>query len=99
MLAFRVKKLEMANLVAAVAVMLALRLPWPEVAARSAFALLLNLLVYLNPNRGYEWDRSVKAFQDSLFARVTSWANSFDELRGRKLDPYMPRTGSGIRVL
>ncbi len=47
-LAFRVKKLEMANLAAAVAVMLALRLSLADLALRTGYALLLNLLVYLN---------------------------------------------------
>ena len=56
-------------------------------------------LVYLNSDRGYEWDRKVKSFQDNLFSKITSWANTFDELRGLKLDPDMPRTAKGIRVL
>jgi 4-hydroxybenzoate polyprenyltransferase len=47
-LGYRLRRLEMANLVAAVAVMLALRLPWEEVAVRTTFAFGLNLLVYLN---------------------------------------------------
>ncbi len=45
---FRLRRLEMANLVAAVAIMLALRLPAGELWARTAFGALLNLLVYLN---------------------------------------------------
>ncbi len=46
-LAYRLKKLEMANMVAAVAIMLALRLPVRDLAVRTGFALLLNLLAYL----------------------------------------------------
>jgi len=45
---FRLARLEMANLVAAIAIMLALSLPGPELAARVIFGALLNLLVYLN---------------------------------------------------
>jgi 4-hydroxybenzoate polyprenyltransferase len=45
---YRLRKLEMANLAAAVSIAVALRLPWPEVAYRAAFAFLLNALVYLN---------------------------------------------------
>jgi len=45
---FRLARLEMANLVAAVAIMLALHLPGPELVARTLFGVLLNLLVYLN---------------------------------------------------
>jgi lycopene elongase/hydratase (dihydrobisanhydrobacterioruberin-forming) len=46
-LAYRLKKLEMANMVAAVALLLALRLRPADVVVRAAFALGLNLLVYL----------------------------------------------------
>lgn len=45
---YRLRRLEMANLVAAVAIMLALRLSWPELVMRTGFGVLLNLLVYLN---------------------------------------------------
>ena len=45
---YRLRRLEMANLVAAVAIMLALRLPLPELVVRTGFGVLLNLLVYLN---------------------------------------------------
>ena len=45
---YRLRRLEMANLVAAVAIMLALRLPVAELAVRFAFGVLLNLFVYLN---------------------------------------------------
>jgi 4-hydroxybenzoate polyprenyltransferase len=44
---FRLKKLEMANMFAAVAIMLSLRLPWDDVGVRFGFGLLLNLLAYL----------------------------------------------------
>jgi 4-hydroxybenzoate polyprenyltransferase len=46
--AFRVRRLEMANLAGAVSLMLVLRLPWDQVLWRTAFAALLNVLVYLN---------------------------------------------------
>lgn len=45
--AFRLRKLEMANMFAAVAIMLALRLPLAEMAVRVLFGFLLNLLAYL----------------------------------------------------
>jgi len=45
---FRLKKLEMANLAAAVAISLALRLSFLDMALRVAFAFALNVLVYLN---------------------------------------------------
>ncbi|MBL4687708.1 MAG: UbiA prenyltransferase family protein [Nannocystaceae bacterium] len=45
---FRLRRLEMANLVAAVAIMVSLRLPMSELLARTLFGVLLNLLVYLN---------------------------------------------------
>ena len=46
--AFRVRKLEMANLAGAVAIMVVLRLPLPDALYRTLFAALLNVLVYLN---------------------------------------------------
>ena len=46
--AYRLRRLEMANLVAVVALMLALRLPLPEILLRTAFSALLNLFAYLN---------------------------------------------------
>jgi 4-hydroxybenzoate polyprenyltransferase len=46
--AFRVRKLEMANLAGAVAIMVALRLPPLDIAWRTLFCALLNALVYLN---------------------------------------------------
>ena len=45
---FRVRRLEMANLAGAVAIMAVLRLPLGEAAVRTVFALVLNALVYLN---------------------------------------------------
>jgi 4-hydroxybenzoate polyprenyltransferase len=45
---YRLRRLEMANLAAAVAIMLALRLEAGELCVRAAFGVLLNLLVYLN---------------------------------------------------
>ena len=47
-LGFRLRKLEMANLAAALSIMLALRLPFGDVIWRTLFALLLNVFVYLN---------------------------------------------------
>ena len=46
--AFRVRKLEMANLAGAVTIMVVLRLPLPDAVFRTLFAALLNVLVYLN---------------------------------------------------
>jgi 4-hydroxybenzoate polyprenyltransferase len=45
---YRLRRLEMANLVAAVAIMLALRLGTAELLVRTGFGVLLNLFVYLN---------------------------------------------------
>lgn len=45
---FRLRKLEMANLAGAVAIMLALKLPPTDLLVRTVFAALLNILVYLN---------------------------------------------------
>jgi 4-hydroxybenzoate polyprenyltransferase len=45
---YRLRKLEMANLAAAVAIALALRLDFTEVVVRTAFAFALNIVVYLN---------------------------------------------------
>lgn len=45
---YRLRRLEMANLAGALAIMAALRLAWPDVALRAGFAALLNVLVYLN---------------------------------------------------
>lgn len=45
---FRVRRLEMANLAGAIAIMAVLRLPLGEAAVRTLFALVLNALVYLN---------------------------------------------------
>lgn len=46
--AFRMRRLEMANLAGAIAIMIVLRLPASEVAVRTLFGALLNVLVYLN---------------------------------------------------
>jgi 4-hydroxybenzoate polyprenyltransferase len=46
-LTFRLRRLEMANMAAAVAVMIALRLPLAELAVLGGFALILNVLAYL----------------------------------------------------
>lgn len=45
---FRLRRLEMANLAGAIAIMIVLRLPPGEALLRSVFAFLLNALVYLN---------------------------------------------------
>jgi 4-hydroxybenzoate polyprenyltransferase len=45
---FRVRRLEMANLAGAVAIMAVLRLPLGEALVRTLFAVVLNALVYLN---------------------------------------------------
>ncbi len=47
-LAYRLKKLEMANLAAATSIAVALHLRGSDVVFRTAFALVLNVLVYLN---------------------------------------------------
>jgi len=46
--AYRIRKLEMANLAGAGSIAVALRLPIPDIAARTLFAFVLNALVYLN---------------------------------------------------
>ena len=45
---YRLRKLEMANLAGALAIAIALRLPWADVVQRTVFAFVLNVLVYLN---------------------------------------------------
>jgi 4-hydroxybenzoate polyprenyltransferase len=45
---YRIRKLEMANLAAAVSIALALKLPFVDVIVRATFAFVLNALVYLN---------------------------------------------------
>lgn len=47
-LAYRLRKLEMANMAGAIAIMLVLRLPPRELLLRTLVAILLNILVYLN---------------------------------------------------
>jgi len=46
--AYRIRKLEMANLAAATSIALALGLPFTDVVVRTLFAFVLNALVYLN---------------------------------------------------
>jgi 4-hydroxybenzoate polyprenyltransferase len=46
--AYRIRKLEMANLAAATSIALALRLSFTDVVVRTLFAFVLNALVYLN---------------------------------------------------
>jgi len=57
---FRLKKLEMANLFAAAAIMLALALPWGEVAVRFCFGIMLNLLAYLT-NDYFDVDQDLQS--------------------------------------
>jgi 4-hydroxybenzoate polyprenyltransferase len=59
-IAYRVRRLEMANLVAAVGLMLALRLPWRELIFRSAFSVVLNVLAYTT-NDYYDVERDLAA--------------------------------------
>jgi 4-hydroxybenzoate polyprenyltransferase len=63
-LAYRLKRLEMANLAAAVAVMLALRLPFGELAARAAYAFVLNVLAYTT-NDYYDVERDLLSGRDA----------------------------------
>ncbi len=62
-LAYRLRKLEMANMVAAVAIMLALRLPVHDLAVRTGYALLLNLLAYLT-NDYYDIEHDLAGARD-----------------------------------
>lgn len=55
---FRLKKLEMANMFAAVAIMFAIRLPLHDMAVRFGFGLLLNFLAYLT-NDYYDVDQDL----------------------------------------
>ncbi len=55
---FRLKKLEMANMFAAVAIMFAIHLPLVDVAVRFGFGILLNLLAYLT-NDYYDVDQDL----------------------------------------
>jgi 4-hydroxybenzoate polyprenyltransferase len=55
---FRLKKLEMANMFAAGAIMIALKLPLGEMAVRFGFGVLLNLLAYLT-NDYYDVDQDL----------------------------------------
>lgn len=63
-LVYRLRKLEMANLVAAVAIMVTLRLPLPDILIRTVFAALLNLLAYLN-NDYCDIDRDLASGRES----------------------------------
>ena len=45
---YRLRRLEMANLAGAVAIMVVLKLPWSDVLLRTAFGAMLNIFVYLN---------------------------------------------------
>lgn len=47
-LAYRLRKLEMANLAGAISISVSLHLAWTDVAVRALFAIGLNVLVYLN---------------------------------------------------
>ncbi|MCK9462995.1 MAG: UbiA family prenyltransferase [Proteobacteria bacterium] len=57
---FRLKKLEMANLITAGAVMVALGLAWADMAVRFGFGLLLNLLAYLS-NDYFDVDQDLES--------------------------------------
>jgi 4-hydroxybenzoate polyprenyltransferase len=55
---YRLRKLEMANMFAAAAIMFALRLGWDDIAVRLGFGFLLNLLAYLT-NDFYDVDQDL----------------------------------------
>jgi 4-hydroxybenzoate polyprenyltransferase len=57
---FRLRKLEMANLFSAVAIMLALGLGWIDMGVRFGFGLLLNLLAYLT-NDYFDVDQDLES--------------------------------------
>jgi 4-hydroxybenzoate polyprenyltransferase len=57
---FRLKKLEMANMFAAAAIMLALGLGWLDMGVRFAFGVLLNLLAYLT-NDYFDVDQDLES--------------------------------------
>lgn len=67
-LAYRLRRLEMANLVAAVAIMLALHLSPFDVVVRTGFALLLNLLAYLT-NDYFDVERDLVGGRDPAKTR------------------------------
>jgi 4-hydroxybenzoate polyprenyltransferase len=67
--AYRLRKLEMANLAAAASIALALRLAWGEVLLRTAFAFGLNVLVYLNNDYFDVADDLQAASKDSAKSR------------------------------
>jgi 4-hydroxybenzoate polyprenyltransferase len=62
-LGYRLQRLEMANLAAAAALVVALRLPPAEAALRFVYALLLNLFSYLN-NDYYDVERDLEGGRD-----------------------------------
>ena len=64
--AFRLRKLEMANLAGAVAIMLVLRLPLPDMAVRALFAGLLNILVYLNTEWPEAWGGALEIWDSAI---------------------------------
>jgi 4-hydroxybenzoate polyprenyltransferase len=57
---FRLKKLEMANIPTAVAIMVALGLGWVDMGVRFCFGLLLNILAYLT-NDYYDVDQDLES--------------------------------------
>ncbi len=57
---FRLKKMEMANMFAAAAIMFALRLSWLDMGIRFGFGILLNLLAYLT-NDYYDVDQDLSS--------------------------------------
>ncbi|WP_181197748.1 UbiA family prenyltransferase [Enhygromyxa salina] len=57
---FRLRRFEMANIAGALAIAVACHLGWAEIGYRAVFALLLNLLVYLN-NDWYDLDDDLAA--------------------------------------
>jgi 4-hydroxybenzoate polyprenyltransferase len=82
--AYRLRKLEMANLAAGTSIAIALHLPWLEVCGRTLFAFFLNVLVYLNNDYvdvGLDLRSSDKDAQKTRFlaehmsaALYTQWA-------------------------
>lgn len=66
--AYRLRRLEMANMGGALVIMLALRAPPAELAVRLGFAFLLNLLVYLN-NDDLDLEADLRAGRDDAKTR------------------------------
>ena len=83
-LGYRLRQLEMANLAGAVSIMLALRLPFGDVAWRTLFALLLNVFVYLNNDyldvaadaRASHKDQSKVSFLQQHMREQVGWNDS-----------------------